>query len=261
MQSSDSPTPEGPALESIASLCLRAGRMLMECGSNARIVSSNIDSMARGLGCTWVEVYCQHSAITIMLQRGSESLTHMGKVGEHGVNLRSGEAVLKVASETSRGGMSCEEALSRLEAIPATVHRYPVWLACLATGLACAAFGRLLGMDWPSFLPVWIGAAVGQWIRVTMLSRAMNLYFVVATVAFSSALIAGLGCRLLGGTKLEIATIAATLLLIPGPAMLNAQMDALDGKPNLAVARAFRIGQIIIFLTLGLIGAQRVIGM
>jgi uncharacterized membrane protein YjjP (DUF1212 family) len=217
--------------------------------------------MARGLGCTWVEIYCQHSAITLMLQRGSESITHMGKIGEHGVNLRGGEAVLKVASETSRGQLSCAEALARLEAIPASVHRYPLWLTCAATGLACAAFGRLLGMDWPSFLPVWAGAAIGQWIRVTMFARAFNLYFVVVTVAFSSAFIAGWGSRLLGGTKFEIATIAATLLLIPGPAMLNTQMDALDGKPNLAVARAFRIGQIIIFLTLGLIGAQRLIGM
>ncbi len=256
MQSSDT-----PALESIARLCLKVGRMLMEWGANARVISTSIDSMARGLGCTWVEIYCQHSAITIMLQRGSESLTHMGKVGEHGVNLRGGEAVLKIADATSRGTLTCAEAYERLKSIPSSVHKYPLWLVCAATGLACAAFGRLLGMDWASFLPVLTGAAFGQWIRVAMFARQMNFYFVVITVAFSSSLIAGMGCRMLGGSKMEIATVAATLLLIPGPAMLNSQIDALDGKPNLAVARAFRIVQIIIFLTLGLIGAQRLIGM
>lgn len=233
----------------------------MESGANAGTVTTNIEKMARAFGCTLVETYCQHSAIIVMLQRGDESLSHMTKVGEHGVNLREGEAVLHIVDEIEEGRLDWVEAETRLNQIPAGIHRYPKWLVCGATGLACAAFGRLLGMEWASFGPVLAGAAAGQWVRVAMLARGMNFYFMVATVAFCAAAMAGLGGRMLGGTKLEIATVAATLLLVPGPAMLNSQIDALHGKPNLAVARMFRIGQIFIFLTLGLVAAQRLIGM
>ena len=255
MRSSDS-----PSLEGIAQLCLQAGHILLESGANARTVSTSIDSLARGLGCSSVEIYCQHSAIIVMLQRGAEAFTHMGKVGEHGVNLRGGEVVLKVVDKIAHGTIRYDEAQAEIKAATDALHKYPLWLVCLATGLACGAFGRLLGLDWQSFIPVCLGAAAGQWLRVTMLRRSVNFYLVVTTVSFTAALIAGGGGRLLGGSNLEIATIAATLLLIPGPAMLNCQIDALDGKPNLAVARAFRVIQIILFLTLGLVAAQRLIG-
>lgn len=253
-------SPDAPSLEGIAQLCLQAGHILLESGANGRTVSQSIESLARGLGCTSVETYCQHSAIIVMLQRGTESFTHMGKVGEHGVNLRGGEVVLKVVDRIAHGTIHYADAQAQIKAATDAIHKYPLWLVCLATGLACGAFGRLLGLDWASFVPVCLGAAFGQWLRVTMLHRSINFYLMVTTVSFAAAIIAGGGVRLLGGASLEIATISATLLLIPGPAMLNCQIDALDGKPNLAVARAFRVAQIVLFLTLGLVAAQRLIG-
>ena len=53
--------------------------------------------------------------------------------------------------------------------------------------------------------------------------------------------------------------MAAVLLLVPGVAVLNTQMDAIEGKPNLAAARGLRVMYILLFMTLGLLGAQRLI--
>jgi uncharacterized membrane protein YjjB (DUF3815 family) len=55
------------------------------------------------------------------------------------------------------------------------------------------------------------------------------------------------------------ATVAAILLLVPGVAVLNTQMDAIEGKPNLAAARGLRVMYLLVFMTLGLIAAQRLI--
>jgi uncharacterized membrane protein YjjP (DUF1212 family) len=248
------------SLEEIARLCLAAGRMLLECGANARTVHTGLAAMARGLGCTAVEVYCQHSAVIVMLRRGEESLTHMGKVGEHGVNLRRGEAVSDLVEKVAAGQVDCEAACVALKRLPETAGAYPPWLVCVATGLACGAFGRLLGMEWDALLPVLAGAAAGQWTRMVMLSRGLNFFFMVTVVAFVAAFLAGLGGRLAGDGHLAITTVAATLLLVPGMAMLNAQVDALDGRPNLAAARAFRVAYILLFMTLGLALAQRTVG-
>lgn len=260
MEASASPSARSASLEEIARLCLTAGRLLLECGANARTVHTGLAAMACGLGCTAAEVYCQHSAVIVMLRRGAESLTHMGKVGEHGTNLRRGEAVSDIVEEVAAGRMGCETACAALKKLPETAGAYPPWAVCLATGLACSAFGRLLGMEWGAFLPVLAGAAAGQWTRMVMLSRGLNYFFMVTVVAFTAAFLAGLGGRLAGDGHLAITTVAATLLLVPGMAMLNAQVDAIDGRPNLAAARAFRVAYILLFMTLGLALAQRAVG-
>jgi uncharacterized membrane protein YjjP (DUF1212 family) len=183
----------------------------------------------------------------------------MGKVGEHGVNLRRSEAIRDTLRRVITGDLECSAAQSELDDVPHTVPSYPGWLVCLCTGLACSAFGRLLGVDWPAFLPVLIGAASGQWIRHALIVRRQNIFITSGIVSFGSAFLAGLGARLFGSSHSEAATVAAVLLLVPGVAVLNTQMDAIEGKPNLAAARGLRIIYLLVFMTLGLIAAQRLI--
>lgn len=246
-------------LDKVAKLSLTIGRMLLEWGANAHTVQTAIASAARGLGCDTAEVYCQHAAVMVMLRRGSESCMQMGKVGEHGINLRRAEALLRVVDEVVAGHLDCDAALAKMAKVPADAGAYRTAIVCLATGLGCAAFGRLLGADTIAFAPILVGAATGQFLRHTMLSRKMNLFLMVTVVSFVSALIAGLGGRALGDSHLEITTAASILLLVPGPAILNAQVDAIDGRPNLAAARGLRVIFILLFMTVGFLLAQHVI--
>lgn len=253
------PTKPTEPLDKVAKLSLTIGRMLLEWGANAHTVQTAIASAARGLECDTAEVYCQHAAVMVMLRRGNESCMQMGKVGEHGINLRRAEALLRVVDEIVAGHLDCDGALARIAKIPTDAGAYPTAIVCLSTGLGCAAFGRLLGTDTVAFAPILVGAAAGQFLRHTMLTRKMNLFLMVTVVSFVSALIAGLSARALGDSHLEITTIASILLLVPGPAVLNAQVDAIDGRPNLAAARALRVAFILLFMTLGFLVAQRVL--
>lgn len=248
-----------PALADIARLSTRIGSALMQAGATADVVHESVINSARGLGCDEAEVYAQHAALIVMTRRGKESYTHMGKVGEHGTNLRYTSALLKLVEKIEDGVLDLEGAQQELQALPTKTKHYPTWLVAIATGVACAGFGRLLGVDWSAFGPIFLGAAVGQWLRHTMLKRRLNFYLMVTLVAFAAALIAGLGSQLLHAEKWELATVASTLLLVPGMAMVNAQLDILRGKPSLAAARVVRIMFILLFLSLGLILAQRIL--
>ena len=183
----------------------------------------------------------------------------MGKVGEHGVNLRGSEAVSDIIRRVSQGDLEYSDALTELDNLPHTTSSYPVWLVCLCTGLACSAFGRLLGADWLSFFPVLVASGVGQWIRRAMLVRKKNPFIITGIVSFVSAFLAGAGARLSGSSHLEIATVSAVLLLVPGVAVLNIQTDVIEGKPNLAAARGLRMIYILLFMTLGLVAAQSLV--
>ena len=248
-----------PPLSDVARLSLSVGRLLMESGESGRIIHEEIIRVAYALGCDSAEVYCQHAAIIVTLRRGEEFCVQMGKVGEHGVNLRQSEAIKDTLRRVASGDLECSAAQTEFDDVPHTTPSYPIWLVCLCTGLACSAFGRLFGVDWPAFFPVLIGTASGQWIRHALIVRKQNIFIVSGIVSFGSAFLAGLGARLLGSSHPETATVAAVLLLVPGAAVLNVQMDAIEGKPNLAAARGLRVIYLLVFMTLGLIAAQRLI--
>ncbi len=248
-----------PALSDVAHLSISIGRILMECGASGRLIHDEVFAAARGLGCDSAEVYCQHAAIIVTLRRGEEFCVQMGKVGEHSVNLRRSEAISDIVRRIAHDELECAAGQIELDEVHQTIPSYPLWLVCLCTGLACSAFGRLLGADWPSFLPILIAAAIGQWIRHSLIARAQNIFITSGIVSFVSALLAGSGSRLFGGAHLAIATASAVLLLVPGVAVLNTQMDAIEGKPNLAAARGLRVIYLLVFITLGLVAAQRLI--
>jgi uncharacterized membrane protein YjjP (DUF1212 family) len=243
----------------MARLSLTIGRLFMECGGSGALVHEEIIAVARCLGCDSAEVYCQHAAIIVTLRRGEEFCVQMGKVGEHGVNLRRSESVSDIVRRVSNGDLDCAGGQRELDNVLSTVASYPLWVVCLSTGLACAAFGRLLGTDWLSFVPITLGAAVGHWVRHTLIRRGMNLFLTTGIVSFTSALLGGLGARLAGSSHLGVATVSAVLLVVPGVAVLNTQKDAIEGKPNLAAARGLRVLYLLLFMTFGLLAAQRLI--
>jgi uncharacterized membrane protein YjjP (DUF1212 family) len=250
------PLLDDPSLDDVARLCLSAGGLLLETGENGRTVHEAISTIAKSLGCDSAEVFCQHQAILITLHRDSESLVQMIKAGEHGVNLRRTQALRRIIRDLAAKQLDCAAAQAAIDRVPETTAAYPLWFVCLAAGLACSAFGRLLGADWPSFLPILAGSAGGQWLRHTLLKQRHNIFVVAGIISFLSSLVAGLGARLCGSTHLAIATVAATLLLVPGVAVLNAQIDILNGRPNLAAARALRVLYLLMFMALGLVLAQ-----
>jgi uncharacterized membrane protein YjjP (DUF1212 family) len=183
----------------------------------------------------------------------------MSKAPEHGVTLRRTQAVQQIIRDLASRKLDCAAAQLAIDGVPQTAEAYPVWFVCLCTGLACSAFGRLLGADWPSFLPILVASAGGQWLRYVLLHQRHNSFVVAGVISFVAASVAGLGARLCGSAHAPIATVAAVLLLVPGVAVLNAQVDILEGKPNLAAARALRVLYLLMFMALGLVLAQALV--
>ena len=252
-ENNETPLPE------IAHLVLTIGRLLLEWGANARIVHEAISHTATGLGCDSADAFCQHAAIITVIRRGTESHTQMGKVGEHVVNLRRTQNLQQIIQRISHGELTCANAQAEVESVAAKTKHYPIWFICLATGLACSSFGRLFKSDWVSFLPTLIGAGVGQYVRHTLFHKKYNIFLTAGTVSFVAAMLAGFGAKAMGSVHLPLAMVAAVLLLVPGIPVLNAQIDIIEGKPNLAAARALRITFLLLFMALGLSVAQGIV--
>ncbi|MFL5252147.1 MAG: threonine/serine exporter family protein [Rhodopila sp.] len=124
--------------------------------------------------------------------------------------------------------------MAQLDAVVAASPHYPLGVVAAAVGLACAAFGGLLGIDHAAFLPVSLASSVGQYVRHTLLERGHNPYVATITTAF----LCGSLIRLVGSGTVNLAAIASTLLLVPGITATNAQADILNGLPTMGSARA-----------------------
>jgi len=208
------------------------------------------------LGAEHIGLRIGYASLGVTVSKGPKDLTRMHKVGAHGVNqkmIHQLRLLVKKVEEENLGVAQIREEFSRLDR---EVKRYPMWVCAIAVGSACAAFGRLLGIDWASFFPVLIAATLGQALRVKLLGRGVNSFLVAALIAFGSSLLSAAVSRWVGSQTVETAAIASILLLVPGVPALNALQDTLEGRPTLGCARAITVMVTLIFATSGLWLAQ-----
>jgi uncharacterized membrane protein YjjP (DUF1212 family) len=248
------------SLEDIAMVSMEFGRLLMECGASARIVDDIVDTVARGLGAERVDLRIGYASLALTVGIGGEGITRMRKVGPLGVNQRLDHAVRELAGEVHRGETSASAAQVKLNGLVQRCPRHPGWLVDLAVGLACASFGRLLGVDWAGLGPVFFAAALGQNFRRQFAAFHVNVFIAATLVAFTASALSGLGARLLGSLTVDTAMIAGVLLLVPGVPSLNAQNDILEGRPTLGSARAVWVAVCLVFLTVGVWLGQMLLG-
>ena len=247
-------------LEDIAVLSLEFGRLLMEGGASARVVDEIVHKVACGLGADRVDLRIGYASLAITVGINGEGITRMRKVGPLGVNQRLAHSVGELARAVGRGELTVAAARSKLEALAQDPPYYPGWLVIIAVGMACASFGRLLGLDWAAFVPVFIAAALGQWLRRQSATCQLNVFVAATLVACIASALSGLGASLLRSLTVDTAMIASVLLLVPGVPALNAQNDILEGHPTLGSARAVWVVVTLVFITLGIWLGQMLLG-
>jgi len=248
------------SLEDIAVLSLEFGRLLMESGASARVADEIVHMVARGLGADLVDLRIGYASLAITVGIKGEAITRMRKVGPLGVNHRLDHSVRELARVVGRGELTVTATRSKLEALAQNPQRYPGWLVDIAVGIACASFGRLLGVDWAAFVPVFIGAALGQWLRRQSATCQLNVFVAATLVVFIASALSFLGASLLRSLTVDTAMFGGVLLLVPGVPALNALNDILEGHPTLGSARAVWVVVILVFLTVGVWLGQMLLG-
>lgn len=240
-------------LEAVALAALEVGRALMECGARARVVDVYVARLVRSLGVEEVHVRSGYASLAVTVRSGPRSISRMIAVSHHGVDASLDHALRqRVKAWVQAPELGPEGVRADLEALRARHRRHPGWLVALAVGLACAAFGELLGADARAAGPIFVAAVIGQTLRRVGARRVANPFVLATVVSFVGALLGTLGAIALGSASLETAAIAPTLLLVPGVPTLNAQSDILEGRPTLGSARTVTVLMTMVFVSVGI---------
>jgi uncharacterized membrane protein YjjP (DUF1212 family) len=255
-QTSDTCTCESkgslPSLESVAMAALEAGRMLMEAGASARSVQGIVEMVARGLGAERAELRVGYASLAITIGIDEAGITRMRRVGDLGVNQRLIQGLWDLGRRVACHQFTAEQTRAELSRLATETPRHSPWVVAVAVGMACAAFGRLLGVDWYGTGPVFLAAMAGQYIRRELLRSHLNVFICTTVVSFLSSVTGGLGARWAGSETVTTAMIASILLLVPGVPAVNAQSDILEGHPTLGSARAVTVAMALVFIAAGL---------
>ena len=254
------PPTDSDSLEEIAMTAMEFGKLLMECGAGSAIVDEYATRVAMALGAEIVDLRIGYASLSITVRVQGHGIARMRRVGHIGVNQRLDQAVRQLARRIESKEVPADQVAKELARVVKETPRHPGWFVDLAVGLACASFGRLLGVDWLAFGAVFVAAMIGQCVRRWLLRRQINVFITATLVSFTASVLSGIGARFFHSGTVDTAMTAAVLLLVPGVPSLNAQYDILNGRPTLGSARAVWVAVILIFLTIGVWLGQMALG-
>jgi uncharacterized membrane protein YjjP (DUF1212 family) len=226
--------------------------MLMEAGASATGVKRIVETVALGLGANRVDLRIGYASLAITIGIGDAGITRMRQVGTLGVNQRLDHELWSLAKRVSHRELTVDQTRNELARLAKETPRHSPLFMAVAVGLACAAFGRLLNVDWVATGPIFLASTFGQLIRRELLTRHVNVFICVTLVSLFSSVLGGLGARWAGSATITAAMISSILLLVPGVPAVNAQMDILEGHPTLGSARAVSVAMILVFMAAGL---------
>jgi uncharacterized membrane protein YjjP (DUF1212 family) len=226
--------------------------MMMEAGANAKSVDAIVKMVGRGLGVERVEVRIGYASLEVTLRIGDKVATEMCAVGNLAVNQSLAQGLWGLGNRVANHELGIELTRTELARLANDTPCHHAWTVAVAVGLGCAAFGRLLSVDWPGTGSVFVATTIGQFTRGIFSRSQMNSFLATGIVSFLCSLLAGFGALLIGSATLVPTMIASILLLVPGVPAVNAQSDILEGHPTLGSARAVNVAMTLVFVAVGL---------
>lgn len=259
-QPTDKPPLDYEELRDVIDLSLMAGQLLLQHGAETQQVEETIHRLGTDLGCNWLDILVSPNAIIITAISGEEFRTKTRRVSSLGVNMSIVTEVRRLRRRVTRKELDRFALRVELNKIAASQSHYNRWVVVVMVGLACAAFSRLFGADWPSFFVTFAASSTAMFVRQELNRRRFNMFLVVIVTAFVAGIIASLATRFQVDSQPSLALASSVLLLVPGVPLINAAEDMIKGHMVTGIVRGVTGGIIALCIALGLLIAMAVMG-
>jgi uncharacterized membrane protein YjjP (DUF1212 family) len=230
-------------------LLVHAGRLLLEYNESTGAIHRALTATARALTDEPCHVAVYYGSVTVSLAREAPALMH---VRELRYNTAVQGRVHTILELVRRGELDPAAALVRLERVEADTPRHSRWVAVLILAAAAACLAALLGADAPAAGVVGLAAGLGLLVRQELGRRHWNLLSLPLSAAFIGAVLGGLTIRLGWTRTAELVLIVPTLMLVPGPHLINGVFDLIDNYLPMSLSRLGLAAGILLASALGI---------
>lgn len=215
--------------ESLLDFAVEVGYQLQMAGGEIYRVEESVGRLLAAYGAEGGEVFAIPNCITASMTLEGRPLTRIRRVGSHGTDIWRLEAVNDLCRRLCREPLPLGEARAQLARTLAQEPRYPAWVILLAHFAGAAGFALFFGGGAADALCAGLcGVVIGLSAR---LADALGANLFMKTIAGGgvSALLALLLTGLGLGRSVDVVTIGALMILVPGVALTNAVRDIMVG--------------------------------
>jgi uncharacterized membrane protein YjjP (DUF1212 family) len=233
--------------------CAEAARLLLEHNEAASAIRQAIEGSAARLDLGECSLVLSYDGATISL--GGEGPV-IAPVRELRINAAIQARVHAILRAVRCGELELVDALAQLKRVRTEAPRHPKWLVALSLGGAAASLALLLGADAGASLAAAAATGIGFAARQELGRRGVSILAPPFVAALIGAVIGGLAIRRGWTATPGLALIVPSLILVPGPHIINGLLDLVDNHMALGL---FRLALACSLLTAAMLGI--VVGM
>ncbi len=239
-------------------LCL-LGWKLAQCGAETRLIMQSVQIMVKALQLKAedCEFGFDRTGVHVKLSHAGHSAHEYRAISHFGINMSAVSAIYRLclAAEKSQDGVDAKAIYQQIKDIK--LKTYPVFLTASTAAAAAACFTALNGGTANAALAACAGGLLLMVTRLQLLKRRYFEIFAVMCAAFTGCLGAAATACLLGlpAEQINLAMMAASLLLVPGFPFMNGFLDIFKGYLATGITRLTYALTIIFGAAIGIMGA------
>lgn len=225
--------------QEVLDICLTAGRLMIEGGSEMYRVEDTMLRIARNAGIHDPRVFATPTCVFMSLDGGD--LSQMEQVRDRNINLELVDRVNELSREFAVKKINLPELQQRIIKVAKATPTFPLWLQVVGAAVLSATLMVLFmdDYDWVDFPVAAIVGAIG-YLAYVYFKRFTNIRFLSELIAaIVMALLAVCFKHFQPQLAVDNILIGALMTLVPGLALTNALRDLFMGDLLSGVVRLF----------------------
>lgn len=210
--------------------CLKAGRLMIEGGSEMYRVEDTMLRIAKNAGIE--ESRCFTTPTGILMSLGPNSYAQLTEIKKRDINLELVDRVNALSREFAEKRITLDQLKSKLIKLSEDTPNYPIWLQIVgATALSCTLMVLFFmsNYDWRDFPAAAIvgGIGYGAFLGIKKYTKVRFLaqFLTAALMGFLTIAL----CKIFPKLLVDNILIGALMTLVPGVAFTNALRDLFGG--------------------------------
>lgn len=216
-------------VEEILELAVELGYQIQIAGGEIYRVEESVSRILRAYGIETGEVFAIPNCLIASVHENGREATSMRRIPTHGTDIWKLEAMNGLCRRLCAVPLPVAQAHRELETLVEGEKRYSPFVLLLAHFFGAGVFTLFFGGGWQDALCAGAcGAAI--WVTLTLMDK-LGANLLIRTMAGGgvSALLALGLCGLGLGRSVDLVTIGALMILVPGVALTNAVRDVMVG--------------------------------
>src|SRR5262245_7890730 len=240
-------------------LVLAFARVLYENGQSTDETVAATARLGDALGLR-ATIIPRWGEVVLQAEDGDAGLVSVTDANPTGIDMHRVASTMRAVEELGAGRLTPLAAIDAVVRI-ATAAPPSAWMFALADAAVAVAVAVLSGVQHLAAATlIFMSAGTGSILRRRVTSYSANIFLPPFSAALLAGIVGALAVRSDLSSTLRLVAVSACVVLVPGPHVLNAALDLMNGRIHLGANRLIYAGLVVVAISTGLLAGLALIG-